>query len=211
MVQPTVGHRDLVTTYTPASSWGSSSVGCAGPIPTVSTPMNDYCNTTNPPTVANGLHDFDTTPSPQPTSFNFGDFTYSTSVSNPMNFGSPCSQPGPLDGSSQNLDSPVGTNSPVGSVDSYQSPMLGKTDEGVTSEPEADLSSMINVYLEDPTAAIGMGVGLENSNDADHFHKYSTAADFVDTNQVLTSTNPDSLLNSSASNSAFNNISCEKS
>lgn len=180
--------------YSPTGNWGTPS---AGPIPAaVSSPLNGYCNTVTcsvPPTAANGLHDFNTTPPPQPGSFNFADSAYG-SASNP--FGSPCSQPGPIDGSNPNLDSPVGTNSPVGSVDSYQSPLLGKNpdDGGVASEPEADLSSMINVYLEDPTAPIG---GLENGHDTDHFHKYSTGggcSDFVDSSSGYSASNSDSIL-----------------
>lgn len=112
-----------------------------------------------------------------------------------------------MDGSSPNLDSPVGTNSPVGSVDSYQSPMLGKNpdDTGVASEPETDLSSMINVYLEDPTASIG---ALENGHNTDHFHKYSTTAaaaatggcsEFVDSASGFTAASTDSLLDSGGS------------
>ncbi len=197
--------------YSPTGTWGSSSSGCAGgAIPAVSSPINGYCNTVTcsmppPPAPAGngGLHDFSTTPPPQPGSFSFSESTYSTGGSNP--FGSPCSQPGPMDGSSPNLDSPVGTNSPVGSVDSYQSPMLGKNpdDTGVASEPETDLSSMINVYLEDPSASIG---GLENGHSNDHFHKYSTAvaaaatggcSEFVDSASGFTPTNTDTLLDSS--------------
>lgn len=185
--------------YSPTGNWGASNAGCAGPVAAVSSPINGYCNTVTcsmPPTATNGLQDFNTTPSPQPGSFNFTDPTYSTA-----GFGSPCSQPGPMDGSSPNLDSPVGTNSPVGSVDSYQSPMLGKNPDeaGVTSEPETDLSSMINVYLEDPSAAI-RGVGLESGHDTDHFHKYSTTAgcsEFVDSSSGFNSTNTDSLLETS--------------
>ncbi len=188
--------------YSPAGSWGgSSTVGCGGPIPAVSSPMvingGGYCSTGMPHPAGNGLHDFDTTPPPQPTSFNFTDSTYPASSSH-LNFGSPCSQPGPLD---TNLDSPVGTNSPVGSVDSYQSPLLGKShDESVSSEPETDLSSMINVYLEDPTAAIGT-VRMENGHSTDHFHKYSAAggcSEYVDTSpSAYTASNTDSLLDSS--------------
>lgn len=188
--------------YSPTGSWGSSSTGCPGPIAAVSSPLNGYCNTVTgsiPPTAANGLHDFNTTPPPQPGSFNFSDSTYTTTGSNP--FGSPCSQPGPIDGSSPNLDSPVGTNSPVGSVDSYQSPMLGKNPEeaGVTSEPETDLSSMINVYLEDPSAPISGVTALENGHETNHFHKYSAAggcSEFVDSTSGhgFSSTNTDSLL-----------------
>lgn len=181
--------------YSPTGNWGSSSSGCAsGSVPAVSSPINGYCSTVScsmPPTAP--LHEFTTTPPPQPGSFTFADSTYS--ASNP--FGSPCSQPGPIDGS-PNLDSPVGTNSPVGSVDSYQSPMLGKNpeDAGVASEPETDLSSMINVYLEDPSASIG---GLENGHDVtDHFHKYSAGAggcsDFVDSTSGFSSASSDSLL-----------------
>lgn len=199
--------------YSPTGSWGSSS-SCAagGTIPAVSSPINGYCSTVTcsmppPAPAANGLHDFSTTPPPQPGSFNFSETTYPTSGSNP--FGSPCSQPGPMDGSSPNLDSPVGTNSPVGSVDSYQSPMLGKNpdDTGVASEPETDLSSMINVYLEDPSASMG---ALENGHGNDHFHKYSASAatataatgcsEFVDTaSGGFTPTNTDTLLDSSGS------------
>lgn len=185
--------------YSPTGNWGSASTGCAGgTIPAVSSPINGYCSTVTcsmPPTAPNGLHEFTTSPPPQPGSFTFADSTYSTG------YGSPCSQPGPgIDGSSPNLDSPVGTSSPVGSVDSYQSPMLGKNpdDAGVASEPETDLSSMINVYLEDPTAAIA---GLENGHDAvDHFHKFSAAAggcsDFVDSTSGFSSNSTDSLLDS---------------
>ena len=199
--------------YTPASSWGSSSLTCAGAVPAVSSPVNGYCNTVTcslPPgaaaATANGLQDFDATPPPQPASFNFNNGTYSTnSNSNPINFGSPCSQQPGIDGSGSNLDSPVGTNSPVGSVESYQSPMLGKNpDDGVSSEPETDLSSMINVYLEDPTGSIVGGVGLDNGHGADHFHKYSAAAgnstgtcsDFDSNPTAFVSANTDSLLDS---------------
>lgn len=196
--------------YSP-TNWGSSSTGCAsGPIAAaaVSSPINNgYCSTVTgsiPPTAApNSLHDFSTTPPPQPVgSFTFSDTTYSTAGSNP--FGSPCSQPGPIDGSSPNLDSPVGTNSPVGSVDSYQSPMLGKNPEeaGVTSEPETDLSSMINVYLEDPSAPISGVTALENGHESNHFHKYSASGgctEFVDSASGFTSTNTDSLLDNGGS------------
>lgn len=201
--------------YTPASSWGSSSLTCTGAVPAVSSPVNGYCNTITcslpsgtAAATANGLQDFDATPPPQPASFNFSDGTYSTnSNSNPMNFGSPCSQqPGGIDGSGSNLDSPVGTNSPVGSVESYPSPMIGKNpDDGVSSEPETDLSSMINVYLEDPTGSIVGGVGLDNGHATDHFHKYSAAAatttgtcsDFDSNPTPFVSASTDSLLDSS--------------
>jgi hypothetical protein len=188
--------------YSYSPTWGSSNSGCvSGSLPAVSSPINGYCNTVScsiPPSAPNGLHDFTTTPPPQAHgSFTFADSTYSST--NP--FGSPCSQPGPIDGSSPNLDSPVGTSSPVGSVDSYQSPLLGKNpeDAGVASEPETDLSSMINVYLEDSTASIA---GLENGHDVtDHFHKYSAAAggcsDFVDSTSGFSSTSSDSILDNS--------------
>ena len=193
--------------YSPTGSWGSSSsTGCSGAIAPVSSPLNGYCissGSSMPPSGANGLHEYNTSPPPQPGSFNFSDTTYST-ASNP--FGSPCSQPAAaIDGSSPNLDSPVGTNSPVGSVDSYQSPMLGKNPEeaGVTSEPEPDLSSMINVYLEDPSAPISGVTALENGHESNHFHKYSAAggcAEFVDTaTSVFTTANTDSLLDNGGS------------
>ena len=164
--------------YTPANNWGASGV------PALSSPVNGYGNniTCSLPgaaaATANGLQDFDNTSPPQAAAFNFSEGSYSATPNavNPINFGSPCSQqPAGIDGSASNLDSPVGTNSPVGSVESYQSPMLGKNPED-GSEPESDLSSMINVYLDDPTGSIVRGVGLQNGHAADHFHKYSAAA-----------------------------------
>lgn len=196
-----------------AATWGSNSGAGIPPPPTVSSPMNGYCGTVTcsmpPAGSGNGLHDFDSTPPPQPSTFSFGDSSYAATAgavaSSAIGFGSPCSQPGPIDGTSPNLDSPVGTNSPVGSVDSYQSPMLGKNPDegGVASEPETDLSSMINVYLEDPSSAMGT-VGLENSHDSNHFHKYSATApggcsDF-DSTQSFTSSNTESMLDSSGGN-----------
>lgn len=75
-------------------------------------------------------------------------------------------------------DSPIiQTNSPVGSVDSYTGPMLGKArDDSVASAdsgPETDLNSMINVYLEDTST-----VCLESSEAEFKLLTPSSCADF---------------------------------
>ena len=89
-------------------------------------------------------------------------------------------------------DSPaVQTTSPVGSVDSYNGPMLGKTREGsvasADSGPETDLSSMINVYLDDSAST----VGLESSEAEFKLLTPSSCADF---GSATAFTSTDSLL-----------------
>ena len=95
-------------------------------------------------------------------------------------------------------DSPVQTNSPVGSVDSYTGPMLGKNpDDSVASAdsgPETDLSSMINVYLDDSAST----VGLESSEAEFKLLTPSSCADFGSASVAYTSST-DSLLDSGSS------------
>ena len=136
----------------PTTQWMS------GVVP-VSSPMsNGYGSQSLPalPSVGN-MHEFPTSPQSSLMAYS-PDGAYSPPVS------SGYSLPYSTCNSGQNLldstDSPVQTNSPVGSVDSYTGPMLGKNpDDSVASAdsgPETDLSSMINVYLEDSSSTVGL-------------------------------------------------------
>jgi len=214
----------------PTTNWGTNSLPCPArsAVPPVSSPVNGFSSTAYglthsmaPMPSTNGMQEFDAT-SPQPSSF-----TYNESSASHISFGSPCSQqPGTIDGSGSNLDSPVGTNSPVGSVESYNSPLLTKNpDDGVNSDPERDLDCMINVYLDTPAGSmvgagsiIGSGsivgsVGLENGHSTDHLHKYSAAgtatgscADFESTPTGFNSPSTDSLLDNTSTTLRLNHF-----
>ncbi len=162
--------------YPPTSNWGASNVQCGGPaLPSVSSPVNGCTFDIRSPCAQQpgamddsplGTNGSSYCTSRQtgynyPPTSNWGASNVQCggpalpSVSSPVNgctfdIRSPCAQqPGAMDGPGSSLDSPVGTNSPVGSVESYHSPLLSKNpDEGISSEPEADLSSMIGVYLD---------------------------------------------------------------
>lgn len=153
----------------PCSQWS----GSGAPV----TPTNGYgAEGGLPPLPSVGnMHEFPTSPQSSL-------MTYSPdgqSFSPPSTSGYPlpytsCSNGHHLD------DSPViPTNSPVESVDSYSGPMLGKTHEdsvaSADSGPETDLSSMINVYLDDSASA----VGLETTEAEFKLLTPSSCADFV--------------------------------
>lgn len=153
------------------------------------------------PMQTGALHDYPTSISPQHSPIvSYGEApTYAAPNGSPLtppmtSYPLPYSS-GPLEPS----DSPGQTNSPVDSVDSYTGPMLGKNPEdsvaSADSGAENDLSSMINVYLEDPTVT----VGLENG-EADFKLLTSSApcSDFVSSSTVFTSST-DSLLDSNGS------------
>ena len=52
--------------------------------------------------------------------------------------------------------------------------MLGENPED-RSEPESDLKSMINIYLEEPFGSTLSGAVIHNGHAADDFHMYSAA------------------------------------
>ena len=186
--RPTAGYDYPVASQ---QQWGLP------PVLPATSPLNGYCS-------AGSMQDFDQTPydsSPQagltgyvngyssgpnasPNSFSLSSFGTSC--------GTPTSPPQGMCGST--LDSPVGTNSPVGSVDSYQGPvdLVGNPDDSGIASPhsntEADLSSMINVYLDDAAAEAVGSVGLD-SNDSSHFKMLTTcspSSDFVSTSSTFT-------------------------
>ena len=182
-----------VTTYCtsrpcyPTSQWGAS-------VPSVSTAVNGYSgNYGLPPMHSGSMHEFEVPSYPDANAYCTG-----SSPNFSLSFSNTCTgHQHPLDSAT---DSPVQTNSPVESVDSYTGPMLGKNpDDSVASTDsgaENDLSSMINVYLDDS----GAPVGLENS-DSDSFKLLTTSApctDFGSSSTVFTSCT-DSLLDSSGS------------
>ena len=115
--------------YTSANNWEASAV------PVLSSPVNGYGNNTTcsvPGAAAateNDLQDFNKTSPSQPGSSNFseGSYTFIANAVHPINYGSSCSmQPAVIDGFASNMDNPLGTNSSVGSTESYEIPMLGK-------------------------------------------------------------------------------------
>ena len=197
------------TYYRPApyqTSWAS---GVSAGMPSSLNPtggVNGY--TVMPPTSA-GMHDFDT-PTAAHCSYDETNFSTTLTPSNPsfsLPFSSACTPP--MEGSTcSTLDSPVGTNSPVGSVDSYQGPILGgkNPDDSVASvdsNQEADLSSMINVYLDhDPTGPASV---LENGHDStDHFKMLSSnvpCSDYVSNSPPVFTSSTDSLLDSTTNGS----------
>ena len=137
------------------------------------------------PSVGN-MHEFPSSPQSLMTYSPDGQTTFSP-PSYPLPYTS-CSNGHHLD------DSPVGlpqTGSPVESVDSYSGPMLGKTREdsvaSADSSPETDLSSMINVYLDDSASAVGLEAGeadfklLTPSSCAD----FGSATPFTSTDSLL--------------------------
>ena len=162
-----------------------------------------------PPTSATCLHDFDTQTAAH-CSYDETNFSTTLTQSNPsfsLPFSSACTPP--MEGSTcSTLDSPVGTNSPVGSVDSYQGPILGgkNPDDSVASvdsNQEADLSSMINVYLDhDPTGPTSV---LDNGHDStDHFKMLSSnvpCSDYVSNSPPVFTSSTDSLLDSTTNGS----------
>ncbi len=173
--------------------WGLSST-----LP-VSSPMNGYCNATHVQEFVETqtpLSTYDSSPQPGGLA-GFVNGYSSAPLASPNNFslssfgtscGTPTSPPQGMCGSA--MDSPVGTNSPVGSVDSYQGPIdlvANPDDSGIASphsNAEADLSSMINVYLDDAAAE---SVGLDN-NDGSPFKLLSSSpcTDFVSTSSTFT-------------------------
>ena len=191
--------------YTSANNWGASAV------PVLSSPVNGYGNNTTcslpgaAAATANNLQDLDKTSPSQAGSSNFSESSYS-SIPNAVhliNYGSSCSmQPAGIGGFASYMDNPVDSNSSVASVQSYETPMLGKNPED-KSEPESDLKRMINIYLEEPFGSTVNGVGLQNGHAADDFHVYSAAVTAtsagtcpdLDSNQTaLASASTDSLL-----------------
>ena len=203
--------------YTFANNWGASAV------PVLSSPVNGYDNNTTcslPGTAAataTDFQDFDKTSPFQAGSSNFseGSYTFIPNAVHPINYGSSCSmQPAVIDGFASNLDNPVGTNSSVGSVESYEILMLGENPED-RSEPESDLKSMINIYLEEPFGSTLSGAVIQNGHAADDFHMYSAAVMAtsagtcldLDSNQTaLASASTDSLLEGGGSTSPLQNL-----
>ena len=159
--------------------------------------LNGYSSCSMPMQTVGSMHEF---PSPQQsTLLNYTDgpsySANSPTTSYSLSFTSACTGAPHL----ETADSPVQTNSPVGSVDSYSGPMLGKTPEdsvaSADSGAENDLSSMINVYLEDPTAA---AVALDSSEtDFKLLTSSAHCSDFGNNSPVFTSST-DSLLDSTA-------------
>ena len=162
--------------YAPVNSWGTSG------IPALSIPVNGYSNdiTNSLPGAAatkeNGLQYCNSTFSSQTASFDLSQGSYSVApnTAHPINYRSSCSMLPAVSASTSSLDNAVGTYSPVGSVESYQSPMLEKNPEGVIKQ-DFDLTTMVDIYLGNPPAPIVSGVGLQNGHAADDFHKFSTA------------------------------------
>ena len=159
--------------YSPSQNWGSSS-----PIPPVT-----YCSTANCNHLS-GIHEYD---SPPPVISSYGDSTSFSTVPNySLSFSNSCTAPPDHHlpaACSPTVDSPIGTNSPTGSVDSYQAPVLGKnSDDTETAAPqEQDLSSMINVYLDD-------AAGLENGHsDPDLLSTAGPCSDYVNRSPVFSS------------------------
>ena len=191
--------------YRPPNNWTASGV------PALFSPVNGYANHNNcslPGTAAgtaNVRQDLDNTYLPQAESFNFSEEGYSSTpnVVYPINCGSSCSmQLAGIDDFASNLDNPVGTNSSVASVESYECPILGENPEN-GSDPESNLKRMINIYLEDPFGSIVGSVGQQNGRPAVHFHKYSaalvatsagTCSDFDSNRSALAPASADSLL-----------------
>ena len=142
----------------PNSQWGPAAGTAAAP---VTSPTNGYGpNGSLPPLPSVGnMHEFPSSPQSLMTYSPDGQaFSPPSTSGYPLPYSS-CSNGHHLD------DSPAvpTTGSPVGSVDSYTGPMLGKTPEdsvaSADSGPETDLSSMINVYLEDNASAVGLEAG----------------------------------------------------
>ena len=139
----------------PSSQWGGSTV------PVTSPTANGYGpNGSLPPLPSVGnMHEFPSSPQSLMTYSPDGQAFSPPSTSGYALPYSTCSNGHHLD------DSPAvpQTGSPVGSVDSYTGPMLGKTPEdsvaSADSGPETDLSSMINVYLEDSASAVNLEAG----------------------------------------------------
>ena len=176
----------------PSSQWTGSSAP-------VTSPTNGSYGGTNgalPPLPSVGnMHEFPTSPQSSLMTYSPDGQTYSppsaTGYPTSLQF-TPCSNGHHLD------DSPViQTNSPVESVDSYTGPMLGKTrEDSVTSADsgaETDLSSMINVYLDDSAS-----VGLENTEAEFKLLTPSSCTDFA---SAAPFTSTDSLLHEAAGTS----------
>lgn len=125
----------------------------------VTSPTNGYGSTNGSlpplPSVGN-MHEFPSSPQSSLMTYSPDGQTYSPPANSayPLPYSSCNSNGHHLD------DSPVVQNSPVGSVDSYTGPMLGKTRgdsvASCDSGPETDLSSMINVYLDDSASTVGL-------------------------------------------------------
>ena len=199
--------------YRPApyqTSWAS---GVSAGMATSLNPSGGVNGYTMPQATSAGLHDFDTPSAAAHCSYDETNFSTTLTPSNPsfsLPFSSACTPP--MEGSTcSTLDSPVGTNSPVGSVDSYQGPILGgkNPDDSVASvdsNQEADLSSMINVYLEhDPTVPTVPASVLENGHDStDHFKMLSSnvpCSDYVSNSPPVFTSSTDSLLDSTTNGS----------
>lgn len=173
----------------PTSQWVTS-------VPTVSAAVTGYSGSCSLPSMHSGnMHEFEV---PQ---LGYPDIAYSTCSSPNFSlpgFSSTCT--GHQHHLDSAADSPIQTNSPVDSVDSYTTPMLGKNpDDSVASTDsgaENDLSSMINVYLD----GSGTPVGLENG-DSDSFKLLTSTApctDFGNSSPVFTSST-ESLLETNGS------------
>lgn len=173
----------------PASQWGTS-------VPSVSAAVTGYSGNCSLPSLHSGnMHEFEV---PQ---LSYPDIAYSTCSSPSFSlpgFSTTCT--GHQHHLDSAADSPIQTNSPVDSVDSYTTPMLGKNpDDSVASTDsgtENDLSSMINVYLD----GSGTPVGLENG-DSDSFKLLTSntpCTDFGNTSPVFTSST-ESLLETNGS------------
>lgn len=196
-------------------SWAPSAPAPAG-MPSLNPPaaFNGYSSCTQlPPTTH--VHDFDAQSAAPHCSYDETNFSTTLTPSNPsftLPFSNACTPP--MEGSTcSTLDSPVGTNSPVGSVDSYQGPILGgkNPDDSVASvdsnQEAAELSSMINVYLDHDPAAPATVPGLENGHDStDHFKMLSSSmpcSDFVSSSPPVFTSSTDSLLDSSTNGSTM--------
>ena len=202
-----LGASAATTYYRPGAPYQTSWAPSAGMTPSLN-PTGGLNGYSMPPT--SGMHDQFDTPTAAHCSYDESNFSTTLTPSNPsfsLPFSSACTPP--MEGSTcSTLDSPVGTNSPVGSVDSYQGPILGgkNPDDSVASvdsNQEADLSSMINVYLDhDPTGPASV---LENGHDStDHFKMLSSnvpCSDYVSNSPPVFTSSTDSLLDSTANGS----------
>ena len=194
--------------YSPTLSNGTTYCTTSRPnyhhqwVPPVSTPVNGYTTSCSMQMQPGNMHEFPSQQTSPLVSYTDSPvFSPPNGTSPTFSLGSFSSCSGPqhhLDSAS--LDSPVQTNSPVESVDSYTGPMMGGRNPEDCPSPDSgaenDLSSMINVYLDDTAAAV---VGLD-SGEPD-FKLLTTSApctDYTSTSCVFSS-GTDSLLDSHTS------------
>lgn len=169
--------------YATSSQWISTSAP-------VTSPTNSYSNGSLPPLPSVGnMHEFPSSPQSNLMAYSPVD---GQSFSPPVT-GSTSAYSLPYSNGQHHLDptdSPIHTNSPVESVDSYTAPILGKNpDDSVPSvgSDQEDLSSMINVYLEDSTSAVGLDSSETEGFKPPSFTDFgsATVATFTGSNSLL--------------------------